>query len=196
MTLDPDTLEASATRYETVQPLATVEDEHREMLPEMFASGEYGWRDLEWVVQWHFRRFLGAYPNTTRRRAEAAFGENDYDRVHEAIAGAAGAESTEAKLDHLVALTGVDCAIASAYLHYLEPTRYLVMGPAEWAVLSEAGELAGAYSDGPDTDDYEHYLETCRELAMRNETDLWTLYRALWLEWHEGLGGPDPTTLE
>ncbi len=196
MTLDPDTLEASASRYETVQPLATVEAEHREMLPETFASGEYGWRDLEWVVQWYFRRFLGAYPNATRRRVEGIFGENDYEDVHHALSRAVEAETTERKLDVLCELTGIGCSLASAYLQYLEPGRYLVMSPAEWAVLEAAGELAEPYPADPNVSGYDRYLETCRNIATRGATDLWTVYRALWLEWYEGLGGPDPRTLE
>lgn len=194
-TFTAETLEQHASRYETVQPLATVEAEHLEILPATFADGEYGWRDLEWVVQWYFRRFLGAYPNADRRAAESAFGENAYDAVHESITGAVEADSTAAKLECLVDLTGVDYPIASAFLSYLDPARYVVMGPAEWTVLADAGELEEAYPETPSLEDYRRYLEACIDIRERCNTDLWTVYRGLWMEWYESLEGVDPSSL-
>ena len=192
ITLDPETVAALATAYPDHQPLAAVEDEHRELLPATFASGDYGWRDAEWVVQWYFRRFLGAYPDAERRAAEEAFGENDYEDVHAAIAdvvAGAGtdagsgtdADATATKLDRLARLTGVDSSIASAFLGFIEPESYLVVSDTEWDVLRTAGELDSTYPDPPSAAEYERYLAVCRSIADRAETDLWTVYRALWM---------------
>jgi len=54
MELTRSLVETRAQRYQEVQPLATVEREHVEILPEMLAEEEFGWRDVEWVVQWYF----------------------------------------------------------------------------------------------------------------------------------------------
>ncbi len=208
MDLTPETVAGLAAAYPDLQPLASVESEHLEVLPTTFASGDYGWRDAEWVVQWYFRRFLGAYPDADRRAAESAFGENDYEDVHAAIAGALEAESTAAKLDQLDDLTGVDVSVASAFLQFLEPTAYLVMSPVEWSVLQDVGVIDGPYpdestadgptadgppddgpsADGPTADDYRRYLDTCVRIADDCDADLWTVYRALWVRWYRESG--------
>ena len=202
--LDRETVASLASEYPDHQPLAAVEDEHRELLPETFASGDYGWRDAEWVVQWYFRRFLGAIPNAERRAAEEAYGENDYEDVHAAIGDVTAveradgtedtdategtyategtdADATAAKLDRLADLTGVDSSIASAFLGYIEPDSYIVASRAEWEALRSAGEIDTAYPDPPSADEYERYLTVCRSIAERTDCDLWMVYRALWM---------------
>ena len=185
MALSPETVARLASEYQATQPLAAVEAEHLEMLPSTFASGDYGWREAEWVVQWYFRRFLGAYPDAERRTAEAAFGENEYDAVHAAIAGAADADEPRRKLDLLVELTGVDVSIASAFLQFLEPSSFVVMSSAEWDVLRGVGELDERYPDPPSADAYCRYLDACRAIADRCESDLGTVYAAVWQRWYE-----------
>jgi hypothetical protein len=180
MDLTPSLVADSAEAYEDVQPLFAVEDEHVEILPGMFADGEFGWRDPEWVVQWYYRRFLGAYPGAKRRAAEDAYGENTYEDVHAAIGGAVEADETTAKLDHLTTLEGVDVSIASAFLAFLHPERYVVCSEPEWETLLAAGEIDAAYPDPPSVPEYESYLATCRAVADRCSCSLWTLYRALW----------------
>lgn len=190
MELTRETVENAATEYESAQPLCAVEEEHLEMLPETFASGEYGWRDAEWVVQWYFRRFLGAVPNRDRRAVEDAYGENDYEDVHDAIAAAVEAAAaatggdsgaTAEKLDALTDLSGVDVPVASGFLCFLEPDRYLPVGEREWRVLEAAGELSAPYPDPPTVEDYLRYDSVCRAVCDRLDVDPWTLYRALWL---------------
>lgn len=189
MDLSPETVSSLASEYRAVQPLASVEEEHLEILPSTFASGDYGWREAEWVVQWYFRRFLGAYPDADRRAAEAAFGENDYETVHDAIAGAVDADGAQAKLDLLTDLTRVDVSLASAFLQFIEPSTYVVMSPIEWGVLTEADELTARYPDPPSTDAYHRYLTACNRIASRCECDLWTVYTALWRRWYEDSAG-------
>lgn len=184
MALSPDAVAVLAEEYPDEQPLAAVEDDHRELLPETLRAGEYGRRDVEWIVQWYFRRFLGRYPDAERRAVEERFGDNEYEALETAIDGALEAESTAAKLEALTALAGVDVPVGTAFLQYLDPERYLVMSAREWGVLREHGELEAPYPEAPETTDYKRYLGRCRELARRCECELWTCYRALWLLGH------------
>jgi hypothetical protein len=180
MDLTRSLVETRADAYETRQPLFAVEEEHAEMLPEMLASGDFGWRDPEWVVQWYYRRFLGGYPDADRRAAEEAYDQNDYEDVHSAISDAVASEDVATKLDHLTDLAGVDVSVGSAFLQFLHPERYLVCSEREWESLRAAGELEGPYPDPLSVDEYETYVETCRAVAERCDCSPWTLYRALW----------------
>lgn len=183
MALTPEAVDSLAADYAETQPLAAVEAEHLETLPAALAAGDFGWRDAEWVAQWFSRRFLGAEPNAERRAREAAYGDNDYEAVRDAIAGAAEASATATKLDVLTGLTGVDVPVATAFLQFLDPEAYLVLSRREWEVLREAGELDEPYPDSPASDDYERYLSVCRSVAERCDCDLKVLYRALWQRW-------------
>lgn len=173
-------VEDTAHEYANEEPLYAVEQEHVELLPGMFRSGEYGWRDAEWVVQWYFRRFLGDYPDAERRATEEAFGDNDYEAVRDALNGALRADNTTARLDCLTGLVSVDVPVASAFLFFLFPDRYVVVSEREWGVLREVGELDTAYPEPVDIDDYQTYDELCLDLQERFDVDAWTLYRALW----------------
>ncbi|MEF8841176.1 MAG: hypothetical protein V5A62_06065 [Haloarculaceae archaeon] len=184
MELTPSLVEQRAREYREAEMLYETEREHLEDLPRAFADGEYGWRDAEWVVQWYFRRYLGAYPNVDRRAGESAYGENDVEDVREALS-AAGSGTDEERVRRLTTLDGVDVRVASAFLQFLSPDEYVVVGEREWAVLRAADELAAPYPDPPDVEDYLAYLETCREVADRCDCDLWTLYMALWRLWNE-----------
>jgi hypothetical protein len=202
-------VDRAAREYRESEPFAAVEDEHAEMLPEAFRDGDYGWRTVEWVVQWYYRRHLGAYPDRARRTAEAAFGENDYETVTETLAAvAATVDGTAGRADastdaasgvdtgrrdavasefdvgslvrRLTALEGVDVPVASGFLHFLAPDRFVVLGEREWRGLQAAGELEDAYPDDATVDAYRDYDETCRRLMADLEVDAWTLARALW----------------
>ncbi|SDQ55660.1 hypothetical protein [Natronobacterium texcoconense] len=179
MELTADTVDALAYEYADDNPFATVEAEHLEIMPATLARGDYGWRDLEWVVQWYYRRRLD-YDNAARRRREAAFGDNEYEDVHDAIDDAVAADETGAKLEALTALSGVDVSVATAFLQFLDPDRYLVLSDREWAALQACGELEEPYPEEPSPAAYERYLETCRDVVGRCDCNLQTLYRALW----------------
>lgn len=181
MELTRSRVDRAADEYAAAQPLYAVEAEHRELLPGTLRGGEYGWRDVEWVVRWYYRRLLGAYPDDERREAEDAFRDNDFEAVLDAVAAAVEADETRARLDALTALAGVDVPVASAFLQFLFPDRYVVVGEREWAVLRATGVLEAAYPDPPTAAHYERYLDRCRTLADRFDCDLWTLYRALWV---------------
>lgn len=62
MDLTGPLLRAEAEAYRMDEPLYPVECEQIEMLPDAFEAGTFGRRDAEWVVQWYYQRFLGAYP--------------------------------------------------------------------------------------------------------------------------------------
>jgi len=180
MDLTSELVERKAREYRDTAPLYAVEREHVEMLPDMLASGDFGWRDPEWVVQWYFRRHLGAYPDRARREAEAAYDENDYEDVADALRGAFDAETIADRLDSLTDLTGVDVPLASAFLQFALPDRYVAVSEREWAALREADELDDPYPDPFTPADYETFVDAVRSVADRCDCDLYTLYQALW----------------
>jgi hypothetical protein len=181
MALTAEDVTAAADRYESTQPLAAVEAEHREFLPDLLASGEFGWRDPEWVVQWFYRRHLGTYPDRERREREAAYGENDYEAVQTALTTAAETDDSTEKLDALTALSGVDVPVASAFLAFLHPDRYLVCSEREWRALHAHGELDRSYPAPPTAGEYEDYIAVARAVAERCDCSLPTLARACWV---------------
>ncbi|WP_246998785.1 hypothetical protein [Halosolutus gelatinilyticus] len=174
-----------AADYRAEEPLYPVEQEQIETLPKAFAAGEFGWRDAEWVVQWHYRRFLGAVPNDERREREKRFGRNDFTDVRDAIVAVAGAPDPADRLDRLTALEGVDVPVGSAFLQFSDPEACLAVGEREWSALCEHGELADPYPDPPSIAAYESYLDACRSACGRLDCDAWTLYRALWRLWKD-----------
>ncbi|SEQ49925.1 hypothetical protein [Natrinema salaciae] len=180
MELTRSLVESRASEYREEEPLYAVEREQLETLPAAFETGEYGRRDAAWVVRWYYRRFLGEYPDAERRDAEERFRTNDFEAVRSAIADAVDASDAAGGIDRLTALEAVDVPVASAFLMFVDPEAYVVVGPREWSTLREAGDLSRPYPDPPSTPAYETYLERCRSLADRFECDLWTLYRALW----------------
>lgn len=180
MELSRDRVEAGAEEYADEEALYAVEAEQLETLPRAFEAGEYGWRDAAWVVRWYYRRFLGAYPADRRRAVEDAFGENDYETIRAVLEDVIASSDDGERVDRLTDLAGVDVRIASAFLFFIEPDDYVVVGEREWRVLREAGELSEPYPDPPSVGDYEVYLSTCRSLVDRLDSDTWTLYRALW----------------
>jgi hypothetical protein len=178
VTLTRSLVDALREEYERREPFDLVEREHAETLPRAFASGAFGRRDAEWVVQWYHRR--RQMPDADRRAAEARFRENEYDAMADAIGTAAAAPDLGAKLDRLTSLTGVDVAVASAFLAFTHPSEYVAVGGREWAALREAGELDGPYPDPPTPADYGRYLEAVATVADRVGRDRWAVYRAVW----------------
>ena len=181
MELSPDVVRDEAESYPNRQPMFSVEKEHRSMLPNLLAGGDFGWRDAEWVVQWHFRRHLGAYPDRSRRDAESAYGDNDYEAVADALATALNTDGFEEKLAALTQLHGVDIKLASAFLHYLHPQEFLVVSGREWSVLEAAGRLEESDPDSLTVDKYSRYLEACRTVATTADCELRTVYQAIWM---------------
>ncbi|MFA9427155.1 hypothetical protein [Natronorubrum sp. A-ect3] len=180
MDLTRTIIETKAEEYRTHEPLYPVEQEQIEGLPGAFESGEFGWRDAEWVVRWYYRRSLGDVPNAERRAAEDRFGQNDFEMVKRVLGDATTASDVSERVSRLTTLEGVDVPVASAYLLFIDPTSFIVGGERELAVLDAAGQLPDDYPDTFSLEAYETYLERCRSLADRLECDMWTLYRALW----------------
>mgnify|MGYP000574255188 CR=1 FL=1 len=85
MKLSRSVVTDAAESYRESEPLAAVEDQHLDMLPGMFETGEFGRRDAQWVVRWYFRRLLGAYPDADRRRHEEQFWANDFETVRDVL---------------------------------------------------------------------------------------------------------------
>lgn len=180
MELSRDLVERLAAEYAEEEPLHAVEAEQIEGLPGAFASGDYGRRDAEWPVRWHFRRYLGDYPDADRRAREEAYAQNDFEAVRDAIAGAVDADGLAEAVGSLTELSGVDVPVASAFLQFVDPDRFVVLGPLEWSALVEAGELGRPYPEAPDAEDYEAYLGACRAVAEGTGCTLVSVQRALW----------------
>jgi len=176
--LTQTTVDELADEYEREAPFDLVEREHTETLPRAFAAGEYGRRDAEWVVQWYYRR--RSVPDAERRRAEERFLDNDYEEMVDAITGAAAATDRAGKLRKLTQLTGVDIAVASAFLAFTHPDEYVAVGEREWRALRAAGELSDPYPASLTVAEYGQYLDAVTAVAKRVDRDLWTVYRALW----------------
>lgn len=175
-----------AEKYMSVEPLAAVEQEHIEMLPETFAGEEYGRRDVEWVVQWYFRRYLGAYPDKERRETEERFRDNDFSVVLETLATVADRRDETAENLHLLCeLSGVDVPVASAFLQFTHPDRYVALDSRLWKILGECDELAGPYPEEPTRESYRRFDDACQRLTAQLAVDPWTLYRGLWRLWQE-----------
>ena len=188
MELTRSVVEEKAAEYRDREPLSPVERERIETLPTAFETGAYGRRDAEWVVRWYYRRYLGAVPDDQRRAAEDAFGRNEFETVRAVVADVLEASAVERRIERLTDLEGVDVPVASAFLCFLEPERYVVVGERTWRVLRDAGELSGPYPDPPSVEEYARYLERCRSCCERFDCDPWTLYRALWQCWTDAYG--------
>jgi hypothetical protein len=180
MGLTADLVREKAAEYERNEPLYVREQEHVETLPDVFPDGDFGWRDTEWVVRWYYRRFLGAYPNADRMAVEDAYDDNDYESVRDAMVAADAADDPADAVAALTDLTGVDVGVASAFLLFIDPERYISVGEREWGVLREYGVLDDPYPAELTSDEYATYLGACRDLCERLGCSLWTLYRALW----------------
>lgn len=168
--------------YGRSEPFDMVEREHIQTLPPAFASGEFGRRDAEWVVQWYYRRRrrVGTISDVERREAEDRFLENGYDAVVGALQNAAATTDREEGVGHLADLDGVDIAVASAFLAFTHPDRYVAIGRSEWEALRAAGELDGSYPDGLTVGVYGRYLDAIRRVVDRVDRDPWDVYRAVW----------------
>jgi hypothetical protein len=186
MPLTRSTIEEQAAEYAEEEPLHAVEEEAIETYPRAFAAGEFGRRDAEWVVQWHYRRFLGAIPDRERREREGRFAGNERAAVREAVAAAADADDLDERVERLTRLEGVDVAVASAFLQFIDPERYVAVDGRTWGALHEAGELDDPYPGSPSVEEYREFLAACRRVADETGVDLWTLYRALWRLGREG----------
>ncbi|MFC5136424.1 MULTISPECIES: hypothetical protein [Haloferacaceae] len=198
MDLSRDDVEAAIEAYRESEPLYAVESEAVETLPDAFRSGEYGRRDAQWVVRWYGRRYLGDEPpGADRNRREEAFEGADFEAVRDAIATAVEAERRGSKrertereeaertgysgaVDALTALPGVDLPVASAFLAFVHPDRFVVVGPDEWRIVCDLTGLEGRYPDPPSVDEYDDYLAACDELAERYGIDPWELYMVVW----------------
>ncbi|SDF40623.1 hypothetical protein SAMN04488067_10489 [Halorubrum xinjiangense] len=193
MDLSESTVRDRARAYAEAEPLYDVERQHVETVPKTFAGEEYGRRDAQWIVRWYFRRYLGEYPDRERREREDAFRDNEFDDVIDAIDAAVDAvgvknddsPDADAAFDALTALDGVDVAVASGFLQFLAPSRFVAVDRRTWAVLAAVGELDDPYPDPPSSADYRRFDDACRAVMDRTGVDAWTLYRALWRSFEE-----------
>ncbi|SEP20870.1 hypothetical protein SAMN04487948_12166 [Halogranum amylolyticum] len=180
MKLDRDLVLEKSREYEQHEPLYLVEQERLETLPDAFENGTVVWKDVEWVVRWYYRRYLGTFSHRTRESVERRFKQNDWEAVRETIESVVETSETTERVRRLTELSGVSVPVASAFLQYTDPTEYVVVDDRVWAVLHRAEALRDPYSDPLSVAAYLTYLEQCRSMAADFDVDLQTLYRALW----------------
>ncbi|MUW15512.1 hypothetical protein GJ633_13395 [Halorubrum sp. CBA1125] len=199
MELTEGSIRERAREYAANEPLYDVERQHVATLPETLAGGEYGRRDVQWVVRWYFRRYLGDYPDRERREAEDAFADNDFGEVLDVLGTVASevtgeeespvtGEDLDAALATLTDLDGVDVPVATAFLQFLDPERFVAMDPRTWDALAATGALDGPYPESPSPEVYRRFDRACRSVMDRTAVDAWTLYRALWRAAPDALG--------
>lgn len=180
MVLTASVVAERAREYERAEPLYVVERDNRETFPTAFREGSFTWKDTEWIVWWYYRRYLGAFPDAERRSVEDAFRENEFETVEEAVKRVVETDDLRERVSALTSLDGVGVPIASAFLFYIFPEEYLVVGEREWGVLHAVDELDAPYPDPPSIAEYETYVGAAREVRDRVAVDFPTLYRALW----------------
>lgn len=179
--------------YRESAPFHPVEAEAIESLPAAFRAGEYGKRDVEWVVRWYFRRAVTDIDHEERRAVEAAVSDADprelrgamWDAI-DALDDGTGSRPHRRAIDALTRVPGVDVGVASALLWFLAPDEQFVVGEREWAVVaaltddSPSGDaLDRPYPDPMTVDAYDRYLDAVRWLAERLDVDHWHLYMAI-----------------
>ncbi|WP_144798717.1 hypothetical protein [Halorubrum depositum] len=194
--------------YRETAPFHPVEAESIETLPEAFRTGDYGRRDVEWVVRWYFRRRVDAIDHDERRAVEEAVEDADSRELRGAMWDAVdaldeGADSDgegdrdgdspmpahHRALDALTDLPGVDVAVASALLWFLDPDRFLVVGDREWRVVATLTDLDSGYPDPMTLGAYDRYLDAVRTLSDRLDVDGWHLYMVIQRVYAEEFAG-------
>lgn len=180
MDLTASVVTERAHEYEHREPLHAVEQDNIETFPTAFREGSFTWKDAEWIVWWYYRRYLGTFPDEQRRSVEATFRENEFATVERVVERVVETDDLAERVATLTTLAGVDVPIASAFLFYVFPETYMVVGEREWGVLRAAGEIESPYPDPPSVAEYETYVEVGREVRDRFGVDFPTLYRSLW----------------
>ena len=182
--------------YRESAPFYSVEAESIESLSAAFRAGEYGKRDVEWVVRWYFRRAVTDIDHEERRAVEAAVSDAEPRELRGAMWDAIDALDEENEgmgdlphhraLDALTQIPGVDLEVASALLWFLAPDGYLVVGEREWAVVAAltddarlGADLDDAYPEPMTVDAYDRYLDAVRGLAAHLDVDGWRLYMVI-----------------
>jgi hypothetical protein len=139
---------------------------------EAIRNGDYSLANLEAIVRWK-----------SERAVHYLIG-NSNEKIRRVLAVAASSESTtQAAVNALLDLIGVDITLASAILAAIFPDRYTVL---DYRALEALGHSRH------DVHFYEEYVAFCKRLAESNivkpqnelpgATPLRTLDRALW-EW-------------
>lgn len=179
--------------YRETAPFHPVEAEAIESLGDAFRAGDYGRRDVEWVVRWYFRRRVDAIDHDERRAAEEAVEDAEPRELRGALWDAIDAldegnseGGTDSQtpphyraLDALTDLPGVDVGVASAFLWFLEPDRFPVVGDREWRVVAALTDLEAGCPDPMTPAAYDRYLDAARSLADRLDVDGWRLYMVI-----------------
>ena len=171
--------------YREAAPFYPVEAEAIGSLGDAFRAGDYGRRDVEWVVRWYFRRRVATIDHDERRAVE------------EAVEGAEPRELRGALWDAIDALAETDAEDdpdaeadphATALLWFLAPDRYPVVGDREWRVVAALTDLDEGYPDPMTPAAYDRYRDAVRTLSERLDVDGWRLYMIIQRVYAESFG--------
>lgn len=179
--------------YRETAPFYPVEKEAIESLPAAFRAGEYGNRDVEWVVRWYFRRGVTDIDHEERRAVEAAIADTEPRELRGAMRDAIDALDEKRSdrphncaIDAITRIPRVDVAVASALLWFLVPDECFVVGEREWAVVASLTDgthlqpdLNDQYPDPMTVSAYDRYLDAVCGLADRLAVDHWHLYMTI-----------------
>lgn len=179
-TLEAPDIRRAAGAYAKEHPLARVEDDRLETLPDAFYEGTFHWKDAEWVVRWWSRRELDG----GSRDRERPFRRNEMAALETAIESVVGTDALQARLEYLTSLEGVDVELASAFLQFIDPADYAVIDRRSWTVLANANRVTGEFPTPVDEATYERFLTSCRDLSRNTLCPVIDIGRALWwIEW-------------
>ena len=70
--------------------------------------------------------------------------------------------------------------VASAFLQFIDPERFVVLGEPEWTTLHAAGDLERPMPDPVTPAAYARYLAAARAVADRTDQPLVAVQRACW----------------
>lgn len=157
LTFSPDDIDALAARYAYASDAAlrVVGDTARR-------RGHYTRDEFLAVCEW----------KTSRSRPKV--GANTEGEVQRSTAQAFAAEDEKARMETLLALSGVGVPTASTLLHFAFPDDYPILDVRALASLGQAGSTTYSVSYWLD------YLGACRELARDLGISIRTLDKALW----------------
>lgn len=138
-------------------------------ISEKINRGDWEWNDLERIVYWK------------SQRASSYFEENDQRMVNEIVKQVINTDDITKKVELLQSIKGIQVPMSSAFLMFIDPTKYTVIDVRAWNTLQKMEYLTSDLSSTPSVEEYLLYLGTCRALATEYEVSLRDLDRTLWI---------------
>jgi len=173
-------VERLCAEYERQEPFFTIEHERLETMPTAIREGSYGWKDVEWMVRWYYRRHLSSRYNARRKQVEEGFRSNEWDEVRDTLQAVVGLDDPVKRNARLATLEGIDVPVATGIQYFITPDEDMVMGEIEWSALEANDHIDQAYPPSPTSTTYARYLTACSHLCDDIGISFIQLQRALW----------------